>query len=149
MPCMALHTICADADSGKEVGTEGSTLCSERFPQLLPGPVPSSSQAQPDGSFLCHVVTVEWLIEKCSETQGLVQRNHQKLTAIRVETYEKNMRRLPVLALWCSTGFVSVRVLPVHYRFRFAKKRGINLGILGAPSQLADKTLSRLLVSCS
>lgn len=85
--------------------------------------------------------------EKCSETQGLVQRGHQRLTAVRVENYEKNMRRLPVLALWCSTGFVSVGVLPVHYRVRFAKKRSVNLGMLAAPSQPGDRTFFRLIVS--
>lgn len=144
---MALYTTCTDTDSGKEGGNGGSNLCSECLPWPLPGPVPGSSQAQPDDIFLCHVVAVEWLIEKCSETQGLVQRGHQRLTAVRVENYEKNMRRLPVLALWCSKGFVSVGLLPVHYRVRFAKRRSVNLGMLAAPSQLADRTFFRLIVS--
>lgn len=137
---MALHTMCADADSGKEGGTEGSALCLERLPQPLLGPVPSSSQAQPDGSFLCHVVAVEWLIEKCSETQGLVQRGHQRLTAIRVENYEKNMRRLPVPALWCSTGFVSVWVLPGHY-CQVCKEKGWQLRHVGSTQSASRQNI--------
>lgn len=141
---MALHTTCADADSGRR-GTEASALCSEHLPQPLPVPVPSSSQAQPDGSFLCHVVAVEWLIEKCSETQGLVQRGHQRLPAIRVENYEKRGGfqawpfGVPQVSYLCECSLFTI--------VRLAKKGSVNLGMLAVPSQLADKTFSRLLIS--